>query len=171
MGRTLPEIGMTIIDPQLTENNKGFFGVDQNSTVVNAALPGYSMLSQFEGMDGIGFEVLFDLMGQNRPSIIEEKDMGCNEYPHNDLIQAITAEENIGLSYNTSMRSAIQDNTLIVKNIIKISPNPVSNQINITIHSLNNIDLSIDIFNFEGRIVRSILEKTNFQAILAYRKI
>ena len=25
MGRTLPEIGMTIIDPQLTENNKGFF--------------------------------------------------------------------------------------------------------------------------------------------------
>ena len=110
-------------------------------------------------------------MGQNRPSIIEEKDMGCNEYPHNVLIQAITAEENIGLSYNTSMRSAIQDNTLIVKNIIKISPNPVSNQINITIHSLNNIDLSIDIFNFEGRIVRSILEKTNFQAILAYRKI
>lgn len=59
-------------------------------------------------MDSIGTDLIFDLMGQNRPQMIANKDVGCNEYPHNILIQPKATELNTGPDYNTSFLSSIE---------------------------------------------------------------
>ncbi len=162
LGITRPASGIEIIDPQLEENSEGFFGLSENSTAINAALSGYKALPEFEGMDEIDADILFDLMGQSRPSAINEKDLGCSEYPSTILIQPIATEANTGPSYNSTIVTSIQSNTLIVKDLIKVSPNPVANQLYLTIHSKHNIDLKINILNIEGRIVSTIAEQSNF---------
>ena len=159
LGISLPTSGMTITDPRLEENVEGYFGLAHNSPAINAAQPGYTPLPQFEGMEDIDSEILLDLMGQDRPATIEEKDLGCNESPHAILIQPIATEENTGPSYNTSMTTSIQDYVLVVQDLIEISPNPVSNQINITIRSENTVEMEISIFNLEGRKVITLFKE------------
>ena len=159
LGIPLPTSGITIMDPELEENNEGFFGLAQGSPAINAAQSGYALLPQFEGIEGIDTEILFDLMGQDRPALIEEKDLGCNESPHATLIRPIATEENTGPSYNTSTTTSLQDITLVVKDLIEINPNPGSNQLNITVSSPSNADLRINIFNLEGRRISTIFEK------------
>lgn len=159
LGIPRPASGIATGDPQLVENSEGFFGLAEGSPAINAAQEGYAMLPQFEGMEDIDSEILFDLMGQNRPVPIEEKDLGCNEAPHNILIRPIATEENTGPSYNTSTISSLQNNTLIVNDLIEISPNPVFDQLNMTIYSVSKVDLQIDIFNLEGRSIRTISKK------------
>ncbi len=170
LGMTLPANGMTVIDPQLVANSEGFFGLAQNSPAINVALPGYALLPQFDGMDDIDTDIMFDLMGQNRPATITEKDLGSNEYPHNILIQPLATEENTGPSYNTSMTTGVQNNTVIVKDLIKINPNPVSDQLNLTIQSKRNVNLSVDIFNLEGRNISNVAEETNFTGQITLSK-
>jgi len=162
LGITLPASGMTVTDPQLVENSEGFFGLAQSSPAINAALPGYAALPQFDGMEEIDTEILFDLMGQDRPSSIAEKDLGCNEYPHNISIQPIATEENTGPSYNTSIISGLQSKGLIVNDLIKVSPNPVSNQVNINVYSKHRADLKIDLLDLEGRKIATLARKTSF---------
>ena len=159
IGIPLPATGMTVINPQLEENSEGYFGLAQGSPAINAAQPGYAMLPQFAGMEDIDTDVLFDLMGQNRPALIEEKDLGCNEYPHNILIRPIATEENTGPSYNTSI-TGLQGRIHTVNDLIKIHPNPVFDQLNIEINSKNKANLGIEIFNAEGRVVDTISETT-----------
>ena len=162
LGITLPASGITMINPQLVENSEGFFGLAQTSPAINAAQPGYSFLPQFESMDNIDTEVLFDLMGQSRPTSIAEKDLGCNEYPHIILIQPIATEDNTGPSYNTSTTNDLQNITHIVKDLIEIYPNPVSDQLNITISSKSKAELVIDVFDSEGRSIDTLIEKIIF---------
>lgn len=159
LGIPRPADGIAIGDPQLVENSEGFFGLAESSPAINAAQAGYALLPQFEGMEGIDREILFDLMGQNRPESIAEKDLGCNESPHAILIRPLATEENTGPSYNTSTISNLQNNALIVNDLIEINPNPVFDQLNMTIYSVSKVDLQIDIFNLEGRSISTLTEK------------
>lgn len=160
LGIPLPSSGMTIVNPQLVENSEGFFGLTQSSPAIDAAQSGYALLPEYMGIEDIDTEILFDLMRQSRPVTVEEKDLGCSEYPHDTLISPIATEENTGPSYNTSITLNI-DNTSQVKNdFIKIQPNPVSEQLNIEIHSDSKAAIRIDIFNVEGRMVSTIFEES-----------
>ena len=170
LGITMPASGMTIINPQLAENSKGFFGLVDNSPAINAALPGYQSLPQFDGMEEIDTDLLFDLMGQLRPSENAQKDLGCNEYPHNLLIEPLATEENTGPSYNMPMTTSVPNNLLIVKDLIKINPNPVAAQLHITVQSKRKIDLRIAIFNVEGRSIVPITVETKFSGTTTLSK-
>ncbi len=156
LGISLPTNGVTMINPQLEENSEGFFGLSSNSPAINAAQPGYKLLPEFVGINDIDTEILFDLMGQDRPSIIAEKDLGCHEHPHNVLIQPIVTEENTGPSYNTSMISNLKNLPQVVNDLIKIHPNPVSEELRIEIKNESKSNLRIDIFNAEGKVVDTI---------------
>ncbi|GLR18267.1 chondroitinase-B domain-containing protein [Portibacter lacus] len=156
LGIQVPSSGMTIVDPVLEENNEGFFGLGEGSPAINAAHSGYASLPQYEGMEEVDTEILFDLMRQNRPAAIEEKDLGSNEYPHDILISPIATEENTGPSYNTSMISSLEEEVIMDIEQIEIHPNPVSKQVNITILNQRKINLRMDIVNSEGRIVKSV---------------
>lgn len=160
LGIPLPASGMTIMNPELEKNSAGFLGLTLNSPAIDAAQAGYSLLPQFAGIDNIDTEVLFDLMGQNRPASTEEKDLGCNEYPHSLLIQPIATEENTGPSYNTSTLTSTPGNILVVKDLISIHPNPVSHQLNIEINSKSRANLSIEISNLEGRTITVLTKET-----------
>ena len=160
LGMAMPATGIMIVDPLFEENSAGFLGLTEGSPAINAALPGYALLPQFEGMDTIDTALMFDLLGQDRPAIIEEKDLGCTEYPHDRLIQPLATEENTGPSYNTSATTSTHDKTLIVDDLISINPNPVSDQLTITIHSGSTIDLKLDLINFEGRSIDTLAEQS-----------
>jgi len=162
LGIPLPTSGLRIANPLLEENSAGFFGLTENSPAINAALSGYKLLPEFEGIDDIDASILFDLMGQNRPLSVAERDLGSNEFPHEILIQPIATEANTGPSYNTSMLISSTNNILTVEDLIQISPNPVVNQLQIAINSSKNIDLRVAVFNIEGREVNTVVTRKNF---------
>jgi len=170
LGMSVPASGITVVDPQLVENSEGFFGLGEMSPAINAAQTGYALLPQFEGMDVIDSEMLFDLMGQDRPALIAEKDLGANEYPHNTLIQPIATEENTGPSYNTSTLTEVKNKTLIVTDLIQITPNPVSSQINMTIQSERPADITIDLFDLDGRKINTLTKKRSFSGQISLSK-
>ncbi len=161
LGIPLPSSGLRIANPLLEENSAGFFDLTENSPAIDAAQSGYKFLPQFEGMDEVDTEIMFDLLGQNRPTSIGERDLGANEFPHEILIQPIATEANTGPSYNTSIFVSTS-NVLIAEDLIQISPNPVANQLHVTVNSSENIDLKIAVFNIEGRVVRTITTQNNF---------
>ena len=132
LGIPVPTNGLIEADPELVENTEGFFGLSETSPAIDAAEDGYAFLPQFDGIDDIDSEVLFDLMGQNRPALLEERDLGSNEFPHDITIQPFATEDNTGPSYETSPPSSVEDERLTAS-VIAITPNPVSNVLMITI--------------------------------------
>ena len=162
LGISSPSNGITNANVQLIENNKGYFGLSPNSPAINTAITGFTLLPEFEGIAEIDSEISFDLMRQNRPTTVAEKDLGCNEYPHEVLIQPIATEDNTGPSYTNPMATSTTNNLVRVDDLIQITPNPVSNQLNITINSLNKIDLNIAVYNMEGREVDTFFVQKDF---------
>ena len=160
LGIPMPENGMTLVDPQLQINSEGFFGLAANSPAINAAQSNFDTLPQFPDIAEIDTEVLFDLMGQARPSSIEERDLGCNEFPHNILITPRATEENTGPSYNTSTSTSVDNRAQVEINLMEINPNPVFNDLNITIFNKREATLKVDIFNIEGKRVFNFAGKT-----------
>ena len=162
IGISLPTNGLDIIDPKLEQNVEGFFGLSQTSPAIDAAISGYKILPSFEGMENIDSNILFDLMGQDRPSAVVDKDLGCSEYPHEVLIRPIATEENTGPSYNTSMTTSLQSIEQPLSDFIKIHPNPVSDILQINVFSRSKTDLKIEILDVEGRVVDTINEQIIF---------
>ncbi len=156
LGITLPANGITVVNPELVANSEGFFGLSENSPAINAAQSGYTTLPQFAGMEAIDMEILFDLMGQNRPSLIGDKDLGCNEYPHNILIEPIATESNTGPSYNTSPVNGVTNNPLMVQDLLQVFPNPASSQITITLENDYTADIKVDIIDLQGTILKTL---------------
>ncbi|KAA3636757.1 MAG: T9SS C-terminal target domain-containing protein [Bacteroidetes bacterium] len=159
LGITLPSSGVTITDPLLVENGEGFFGLDPNSPAVNAASSGYALLPQFEGMDPIDTDISFDLMGQERPTVVEDKDLGCSEFPHDIVIQPIATEENTGPEYDTDIVISISETSLFVDDLIEVSPNPATNHVMIKLNTEAATDIKVDIFDLQGKQVMSILNE------------
>ncbi len=160
LGIPLPTSGIMEIDPVLEENSEGYFGLSQNSPAIDAAQEGYAFLPDFMDIENIDTELLFDLMEQNRPTSIEEKDLGSNEYPHSVVISPIATEENTGPDYNTSITLSSLSEIPKLNNFIKVQPNPVSDLLNFEITVENRAQLKIDIINSEGRVVDTISEQT-----------
>ncbi|MEM8524212.1 MAG: chondroitinase-B domain-containing protein [Bacteroidota bacterium] len=160
LGISLPASGITATNPLLEENSEGFFGLAENSPAINAAQVGYAAIPQFEGMEAVDTDILLDLMKQSRPVVVEEKDLGSNEYPHAVLIRPMATEANTGPSYNTSSTTSSQNISSRVTDLIRVQPNPVRDQLLMEINIKNGTNLRIDIFNSAGRIVQTITEQS-----------
>ena len=158
--------GITVTDPQLEENSKGYWGLTESSPAIDAAQPGYAPLPHFDGIADIDTTLVFDLMGQLRPAAISEKDLGCNEHPHMIPIQPLATEENTGPAY--LMTTALNNGPAIVKNLIRISPNPVSSQLQITLLSNNPADITLEIFDLAGRRIDTILHNQRISETLSF---
>ena len=162
VGISVSASGIRNTEVQLLENSEGFFGLSADSPAIDAAVSGYKMLPQFEGIEAIDTNIAFDLMGQERPASTSQKDLGCNEYPHDILIQPIATEENTGPHYNSSMATSTADHLVLVKDLIQINPNPVANQLNVIITTQKKMDLKLAIFNMEGKHIDSLAAQENF---------
>ena len=151
LGIPLPASGITIQDPFLESNAEGFWGLAPNSTAIDAAVEGYKELPQFDGMEVIDTDISFDLMIQNRPELIGAKDLGANEYPHDIVITPHATEENTGPTYDTDLVDGTTQSDIFLYNIISVFPNPAADQIEIDIILENTMDISIDIFDMQGK--------------------
>ncbi|MEL6593631.1 MAG: T9SS type A sorting domain-containing protein, partial [Bacteroidota bacterium] len=160
LGINLPASGITVVDPMLVQNSAGFYGLDSLSPAIDAAQPGYLALPQFAGMDTIDTELLFDMMGQNRPDSIEMRDLGANEYPHNILIQPLATEANTGPTYETSFLSSLDQTQLIVEDLFQLFPNPVQDQLNLELEASAPSEIKIEILDIHGRIIDTIFYDT-----------
>ncbi|WP_169435029.1 chondroitinase-B domain-containing protein [Neolewinella persica] len=156
LGINLPASGLTLLDPQLEENAAGYFGLAIGSPAINAALPGYAELPQFPGMDTIDTDILFDLMGQARPAMVTEKDLGANEFPHNIEIRPIATEENTGPDYNTTTATRVSNQPVVIKDAIRLFPNPVDKVLTLTIDEGAGDDITVDLLDFTGRKLNTL---------------
>ena len=162
LGIPLPSTGVTVVDPQLEVNSGEYFGLSASSPAIDAAQSGYNFLPQFTGISNIDNGILFDLMEQNRPAKIEDRDLGCNEFPHNTFISPIATEENTGPSYNSSTLSGVAENAAWVTDLIHVFPNPASTTVNINIKEQVATDVLIKLLNMDGKIVDTVFFKANF---------
>ncbi len=162
LGISRPSNGLTNLNPELERNSEGFFGLSSFSPAIDAAIVGYKELPSFEGIADIDSDISSDLMGQARPASIDQKDLGCNEFPHDILIQPMVTEENTGPHYNTSMLTSLESTSVVVEDLIQIHPNPVSDELHISINSPKRMDLTISIFNMEGKFVDTLVTRKNF---------
>lgn len=159
LGFTLPSDGITIVDPLLEPNSEGYFGLTVNSPAIDAASEGYLLPTTFSGVDDVDFEILFDLMEQNRPLEIEQRDLGCSEFPHDVLIQPRATEENTGPSYNTSEVVSTEDNFLSELVVVDVYPNPVDNILNIDIDCKKKKILVLEVLDVTGKKVTTLIKE------------
>ena len=158
LGISMPASGITVVDPQLEVNSAGYFGLANGSPAIDAALSGYLNLPQFSGMDTIDTEILFDMMGQPRPQMIEDKDLGCNEYPHNALIQPIATEKNTGPDYNTSSLNNIESDLLVVDDLLQLFPNPASKDISLLFSDKYSGEITVEVYDMQGTQIKNIFD-------------
>ncbi len=164
LGISLPSSGLTMMDVSMEMNAAGFFGLTEGSPAIDAAQSGYKPIPNFEGVADIDEDVLFDLMGQARPANISERDLGCNEFPHNITISPLATEENSGPDYDTDTEvvvSSLLGDTPVVTDLINISPNPATSHIVISLENENYKGITLDIVDAKGALIQTIARDIN----------
>lgn len=160
LGITLPDSGITMIDAMLGQNNEGFYGLTAGSPAIDAAQPGFQSLPFYEGIEDIDFDILNDLMGEIRPEEITRKDVGCSEFPQTITIQPYATEENTGPIYlTTNAITSLEEEVSKNNSSIAISPNPVTDVINVTIDTYTEGVLSVELIDTNGNILKSISDQ------------
>lgn len=170
LGFTRPATGLLDIDPQLIENEAGFFGLAAGSPAIDAAQPGFAPLPQYDGIDSIDANVLFDMMGQRRSDTTSLKDLGPNEFPHNTLIQPIATEENTGPNYDTSDPSTVRNGRLVVADVLSVFPNPADKEITLTIAAGAGSDITVDLLDLNGKQIRTITQSLDATIETTFRQ-
>ena len=157
--------GITEADPLLVANDAGFFAIAEGSPAIDAAVDGFKPIPQFEGMDPVDSNIDLDLLINERPLAVGEKDLGPNEFPHEMPIQPIANGENTGPQYNTSAVTSTEDQFLTAIEV-EVFPNPTSDEISISMIVEESVDLEITLFDIQGRKVQTLYREANFSGDL-----
>ena len=157
--------GITEADPLLVANDAGFFAIAEGSPAIDAAVGGFKPIPQFEGMDPVDSNIDLDLLINERPLAVGEKDLGPNEFPHEMPIQPIANGENTGPQYNTSAVTSTEDQFLTAIEV-EVFPNPTSDEISISMIVEESVDLEITLFDIQGRKVQTLYREANFSGDL-----
>jgi hypothetical protein len=161
--------GITEADPLLTANDAGFFAIAEGSPAIDGAVSGFKPIPQFEGMDPVDSNVDLDLLINDRPTAIGDKDLGPNEFPHDTPIQPMATEENTGPHYNTSEVTSTNEQLLTAVNV-EVFPNPTSDMISLSMTIEESVDLDITLIDLQGRIVQTLYQEANFSGELTLSK-
>ncbi|MEM6724273.1 MAG: chondroitinase-B domain-containing protein [Bacteroidota bacterium] len=154
LGMSLPGSGITAIDPLLVVNTFGYFELSAGSPAIDAAVTGFSALPQFPGMDPIDTDMLLDIMEQQRPVAVSDKDLGCSEFPQLIPVQPLVNEGNTGPSYNTSILTSVEEFTDEEALGIRIGPNPAQETLHLFLDLKSTADLNVTVIDGQGRMVR-----------------
>jgi hypothetical protein len=159
LGFSIPS-GMNNTDPQLAINTNGYFSLSATSPAINAASTDYPTIIDIPVLDD-DQNILSDIEGQTRPAMLTLKDVGCDEFSSETIINHPLVLCDVGPSYlciTTSITS------LKAKDYFVIYPNP-SNGI-FYIKSENQIS-EIGIINILGEKVytASNIQQKSFNAI------
>lgn len=93
-----PSEGLSDINPELVLNNEGFYQLAQTSPAIDVSQQGFPPISAISDLD-IDHDIMLDIMKQTRPADITLKDVGCNEFSDQVIIQPHATEYNTGPTY------------------------------------------------------------------------
>lgn len=156
LGITIPS-GMNNSNPNLTLNTDGYYGLSSTSPVNNSS-SNYPSLLDLTNVDDDP-NLLLDISGQSRPSLITSKDIGCDEFTtgttsNHPLVLAEAGPSYLEVNYKTTANGNFNDasiwqtyNSITTPTTATNAPTGVNN---ITITSGNEVTLTTDI-NFASK--------------------
>lgn len=97
LGFARPE-GIENADPVFSLNQEGYYELSAGSPAIDSAQPGYPDLPNYADL-GIDYEIIFDLIRNERPKEILLKDVGCIEFSTNTLVKPFATADNTGPYY------------------------------------------------------------------------
>ncbi len=155
LGIAQPAEGLILIDPLMQENSNGIYQITEISPAIDTASDGYKPLLQFEGMDDVDANILFDIMQENRPIETVLKDLGCLEWPHEQTATPWATEENTGPHYDSSnFPSAIHTYDSNELFDLTIYPNPTHDIVYVEVDLKKALDISITLLDVNGKEIR-----------------
>ncbi len=98
LGIDAPSVGLSIIDPQLSENTKGYLQPVAGSPAISSATEGYPLVPLYSGMD-YDNELMLDVMKVARPAAIADRAIGASEFSSTVEVQPHATELNTGPVY------------------------------------------------------------------------
>lgn len=161
LGATI-STGMTSTNPFLALNSEGYYGLSSNSPInnANASYPAILDLINIDDDPNI----LFDISGQARPSIVTLKDVGCDEYTTGTTTNRPLTLSEVGPSYLAVLSSESFD---LSNHKTLVFPNPAKNNFTIQFPNTIDSDTEITISSMNGQMVKKQVcsqnESINFQ--------
>ena len=140
--------GMINTDPNLVLNSSGFYGLVSNSPARAASSSNYPALLNLAGIDTL----LADIQGQKRPISRALRDVGCDQFSTDSIINAPLTLGDVGPEYLKPISTGLQvpnNQSHVVK--VKVFPNPSSDKVTfenvpfgavVRILTLNGVELS-----------------------------
>jgi hypothetical protein len=122
LGISIPT-GMTSVDPLLTGNSDGYFGLSASSPAINASSPSYPAIPDIAVVDDDP-SLSLDISGQPRPSSVALKDVGCDEYTTGAITNWPLSLADVGPAYLGGPATGVTDDRM--KESSKATPNGFS---------------------------------------------
>jgi hypothetical protein len=120
--------GMTQINPGLIINSSGFYELSAVSPAINASVSGFPDIIDISEIDDDP-DLLFDFTLQNRPILISNKDVGCDEYSVEQIQNKPLSPEDVGPSY---LRVSNSTQSFDINNNFQVLQNPFYDKIKIS---------------------------------------
>lgn len=157
LGITAPNSGISVENPEISLNSEGFYSIASSSSAINSGQTGYPTLPNFTELT-YDSNILLDVLLTTRPATETLKDIGCQEFSSESIVQPHVTEENTGPDYlNDSTLSTNNLEGLIIKNF-NVYPNPlVEDTINFSFKIKEKSKLKVTIYDFSGRKIKSLI--------------
>ena len=147
--------GMNNGNPLLTKNSSGYYSISTNSPAIKAASASYPAILSINGLNNDP-TILYDIAGENRPSLATLKDVGCSQYPNGEILNHPLSICETGPTYLCTTTSIPQkvDNTVH----FNIFPNPSNGFFTILLPiSISNVIIT----NMLGEIIQKEVSNSN----------
>ncbi len=155
LGITIPT-GMSSANSFLALNSEGYYGLSSSSPVNNANAS-YPAILDITNIDDDP-NLLFDVSGQARPSIVTLKDVGCDEFTTGTTTNHPLTLSEVGPSYLASLSVNAFD---LSDEKAFVFPNPAKNNFTIQFPKNSASDVNMTIINTNGQVVKKQIISKN----------
>ncbi|WP_406685095.1 T9SS type A sorting domain-containing protein [Seonamhaeicola sp. MEBiC1930] len=148
----------TLTDPLLATNGQGYYEITVTSPAIDNSVAGFPTLPIYSDLN-YDNNILLDIILNARPSIITDKDVGCEEYNASSVVKPHVNEDNTGPTYlmpTLSVSNSIKN----LDNGINFYPNPVKDS-DITFNFNFNINtlVTIELYDLKGQKLKTLVNK------------
>ena len=149
LGLAIPN-GMANLDPKLTLNPDGYFGLSSTSPAIGSASPEYPAILSLPGLNNDP-NILLDIEGQSRPEPVTLKDAGCDQFSKEAITNRPLALCDVGPSYLCSITTINPVKVETYNSLIYPNPN-----YGIFYVKSETVISKIEIINLFGEVIRTI---------------
>lgn len=152
LGISIPT-GMTNLDPKLSLNADGFYGLSASSPCIDGGDASYPALLNIPGIDTL----LMDILGKTRPVSRTQKDVGCEEYNATGTsINRPLKLTDVGPSYLKTVTSMKQPSVDPLE--FKVFQNPSTHTIAVTYSLPFESKVRLELYNLHGVLIGTLIK-------------